>query len=888
MDEEKQNSFSSGEFAGTDPLTGVLDISTFAAECDQLLSESREGTQHVLLILDIDGFRLLNNTFGPAAGDQALVDVANSLRSVLRYGDLLGRFTGDKFIACLKDIPYYAVINKKAKQLCALVRKSFNIEVQISASIGIAVCPRDGRDFETLSRNAETALHHIKKVGKDDFLFYSSKMDAPDLQPETEFVNESVFEPKTKESKRRMLIVDDSEISRKLLTNIFRDDFIVETASDGRTALLRLRHYGAAISVVLLDLVMPGLDGLAVLEQMRADPDMRTIPVVVVSVADDRGNSLKCIKCGASDFVNKPIDPDLVRLRVQSAVSKAENERLRAQNSYLMLQSSEEAKYRTVLDATGTVMIEYDWINAVFLYDPSISARIAGTYDGRKLWRIMLSDMVADSADVKAMQQLVQSVAENRQRLDGSMIVKLRTPSREKHWFRLNVYKRTDEFQLTDKLMLTFNDINEEMQADEKLRFQVEHDDLTGMYNRASFLKKAEETVRENPANSYFMSVCDIDNFKTVNERFGHAEGDKLLQYTAERLTADAEIVHGICGRLDNDLFAMLLPHNFTSVEKMNYYPRGLLSHYPLDLELTCSQGHYLIDDPDMSADRMLDRAMAAKQTIKGHYDIKMAWYSEDMRRSRAFVREVSSSMESALANGEFQVFFQPVWDQTTGKLLGAEALSRWVRSDGVMLPEKYIPIFENTGFMMRFDKFVWEQTCQALRKWIDEGRAVVPVSVNVSRLLIFNPKLRDTLKCLVRKYQLPVEMFRVEIPESAYLEDPKQLAQITEGLRRDGFGVIMDDFGSGCASLNMLNEIKLESVKLDMRFMDESEDKKRCGTILGAVVHIADELGVRCMAEGVETQEQADFLKEVGCKVIQGDVKAKAMPAAEFEKLLG
>lgn len=457
--DSKQTELQTKELAETDPLTGVLNRAAFSAGVVRMIKDSRQDASHALLMLDIDGFKQVNDVFGHTAGDQALIYIADALRSVLRRGDLLGRLGGDEFLVFLNDIPDDVAAAKKAEQICVLARKSFSLEVQISGSVGIAIAPRDGMDFETLYKKADAALYHVKGSGKDNYTFYRDSMEDEHLAPETDAADN--VEMKKTEKKRRMLIVDDSMMDHKLLANIFKDDFIVEKAKDGNTALIRLRHYGSAISVVLLDLFMPGMNGFEVLENMRSSAKLQSIPVIVVSSDESRETCLKAVRVGATDFITKPVDPDLLRIRVNSAISNAENERLRAKNSYLEMQNEERLRYETALESIGISVIEYDWICSTFVYYPSISKYIAGTYDDRRLWRILLSDMVTDTMTVQRMQGLVHNIAQDRMRIEGSITVKLKTPQKVEHHFRMNVRKLMDEYQLTNKLIITLIDIDE-------------------------------------------------------------------------------------------------------------------------------------------------------------------------------------------------------------------------------------------------------------------------------------------------------------------------------------------------------------------------------------------------------------------------------------------
>lgn len=452
------------EQAETDPLTGVLNRAAFSVEVERVTRDMVPDSQFALLMLDIDGFKLLNDKFGHAAGDQALVDIAGSLRSVLRHGDLLGRLGGDEFLVCLKDVACDSDIEAKAQQICSLSRKAFSLDVQISSSIGIAVCPRDGVDFDTLYSKADAALYAIKESGKNGFAFFSQKMEEEEFKITRKNVGDGNVVKQSAGVKRRMLIVEDNGLDAALLADIFKDDFNIERVKDGNSALIRLRHYGTAISVVLLDLIMKGMDGFEVLERMRGSIEMQSIPVVVVSGIDDYETNLRVIRCGATDFVSKPIDPDLLRIRVQSAISKAENERLRAQNSYLAFQNDDIVKYRTALENAGLVVVEHDWQAGTFTYDPSLSAHVAGNFDKRMFWQVLLSDMVAESRDVQAMQSLVHDIANDRTSKSGTVTVKLKTPAGERHHFCMRVVKLVNDFQLTDRLIMTFEDLDENRQ----------------------------------------------------------------------------------------------------------------------------------------------------------------------------------------------------------------------------------------------------------------------------------------------------------------------------------------------------------------------------------------------------------------------------------------
>lgn len=872
------------EEAESDPLTGAINRTAFASKIETMIYHE-PSKQHALLMMDMDGFKLLNDRFGHSVGDQALIDTVAALRSLIRDGDYVCRLGGDEFLIWLHDIPYDAAIEKRAQQMCEQVRKAFSQEVQITASIGIAAYPRDGQNFDELYRNADKALYKVKNAGKNNFAFFSATVEADGAVAIDEAVSAPVSATKRK---RRMLIAEDNELNREILIGLFKDEYLIETAKNGDDAMIRLRHFGSAISVVLLDLFMPKMDGFEVLKRMQSNVELQAIPVIIVSGDTQHETLLKAIESGAADYVTKPVDARLIRTRVKSAVSRAENERLRAQNSYLQLQRAEEVKFHLVLESTGTVVVEYDWRNHVFIYDNTISKHIAGNYENRSLWKVFLTDMVADSTDVKLLQETLLTLANDREHSSMSKMVMLKTPHSGKHWFRVNVYKQVDDFGLAEKMIIAFNDVHEEVLANERLKYQATRDELTGLYNRAGFIEKATELIEAREPGYYVLSSIDIEKFKVINDQYGTKKGDEVLCGFARAISMPLNNRESICCRVMADSFAMLYPKSFletATLVEMHHASEILDGSLP---RLKIYVGRCIVDDKTLNVSALLDRATIARETVKGRYDTYIATYDESMRTGILHQQKIISQMNTALQNEEFEVWFQPQYDHGKGTLSGAEALVRWRHpQDGLIPPAAFIPIFERNGFVYELDKYVWKKTCAALRSWMDAGVAPAPVSVNISRYDVFRSDLIDVIRGLVERYRLPADLLRLEITESAFSESAEQIIEVVKRLIELGFTVEIDDFGSGYSSLNTLKDVPAQILKMDMRFFENSRNSRRGGNIIESVVRMAKWLGMTVIAEGVEEKAQADYLESVGCNYIQGYYYAKLMPISEYEDLL-
>ena len=260
------------------------------------------------------------------------------------------------------------------------------------------------------------------------------------------------------------------------------------------------------------------------------------------------------------------------------------------------------------------------------------------------------------------------------------------------------------------------------------------------------------------------------------------------------------------------------------------------------------------------------------------------------MRSDIVKEQKLSSEMVEALENGQFEVYYQPQYDYENNSLVGAEALVRWNHPEkGMISPAVFIPMFERNGFITVLDEYVWEKACQDLRKWMDDKEKYIPisVSVNISRIDIYNPNLCKTLKNLVKKYNLNASALKLEITESAYMQSPEQLINVTKDLRANGFIVEMDDFGAGYSSLNILKDVPVDILKLDVNFLSKGEDDSKGGHILSSIIRMAHWLNIPVIAEGVETKEQADYLKSLSCVYMQGYYFSKPLPKNEFEKIL-
>ena len=413
------------------------------------------------------------------------------------------------------------------------------------------------------------------------------------------------------------------------------------------------------------------------------------------------------------------------------------------------------------------------------------------------------------------------------------------------------------------------------------------YDELTGIYNKQAFYAKTKEMLLDNPDKNFDLLRINIERFKVLNDLFGESTGDKLLRYIGKFLK---EINLPLCvsGRLYADNFVVCYEAGKGDSRRMINTLQMVADSFAINNRTILSFGLYRIDDKTLPVSVMCDRANMALWKAKGNFKNPYCEYDEKMRQQVLKEQKIINAMEMAIQNKEFTLYIQPKYDIEKGIIIGAEALVRWIsQKNGFISPGDFIPVFENNGFVYEVDKFIWEESCRYLRKWLDEGREVHPISVNVSRIDLYDPKLVQHLVDLREKYQLPSQYLELEITESVYTEDPEQIITITRQLREAGFVILMDDFGTGYSSLNMLKDIQIDVLKLDMGFLKSSDYSAKGGNILTAILKMAESLKMQTIAEGVETKEQVEFLKSIGCKYVQGFYYSKPLPVDEFEKLI-
>ena len=429
-----------------------------------------------------------------------------------------------------------------------------------------------------------------------------------------------------------------------------------------------------------------------------------------------------------------------------------------------------------------------------------------------------------------------------------------------------------------------------ELAEDKDIIQSTERDPLTSLFNREFFYRYVEQYDLHHPDADMDALSLDINHFHMINELYGWDFGDEVLSNIGNKVRELMAERGGIAGRIDADMFLVYFPSGADYEKLQEELCKDLLAGKKSN-KVKLRLGVYPNVDRTVKIERRFDRAKQAADTIRDSYTRFVAYYDASLLQKELRNERLIESLDTAIAERQFKIYYQPKYDITEEepRLRSAEALIRWQHPEfGMVSPGVFIPLFEEKGLIQKVDRYVWEEAAKQMAVWRDKYGIEIPVSVNVSRIDVYAPDFVDNFKALVARYGLRPENYCLEITESAYTEDSEQLLGVVEKVREEGFPVEMDDFGSGYSSLNMISMLPIDALKMDMNFIRNMHTRgSKNNRIIELMIDIAHYLGVPVVAEGVETQEQVELLRHMGCNIVQGYYFSKPVTPEEFETFI-
>ena len=696
-----------------------------------------------------------------------------------------------------------------------------------------------------------------------------------------------------------VLIVDDDPLARLLALRALSEmGFKTEEAADGHEALDCIE--AAVPDLVLLDLDMPGLDGFDTCESIRASERTRELPVLIATGLTDGATIDRAYEVGATDFLKKPLDLSILRHHVRFV--------LRAHAAFNDLRetlSELEASDRRLEGAQKLAHVgHWEWQpDSNDMLWSAETFRILGIEPHAEPPTLDAFLRAVHPEDRAEVERLMRRSAVEQQAWNSVHRVRTR-----KNDIRIVHQHATVSISDTDRCVAgTVQDITERKRAQDQMEFLAHYDGLTALPNRKLLRERLDRLVARARRDNQVLGVIrlDLDRFKRVNDTLGHNVGDELLRAVARHLqrcvrTTDPvarseEEEVGTVSSLGGDEFSIVLTH-VRSADDLSYVSQRILDSFRLpfeshghQIEMTASLGVALFPGDGDDTEKLLRSAGAALNHAKQAGGAAFHFFDNSMNELADRRMQIEMGLGSAVERGELRLVYQPKWDATTRRVTGMEVLLRW-RSDelGDVSPSEFIPIAENANLIQRLGEWVFEQACQQLQNWREEGLALVPLAVNFSSRQLNTPAVAILVTRIMQNSEVDPALMEIEMTESAFVGDADEVLAVLNSLKETGVRIALDDFGTGYSSISHLARFPIDVLKIDRSFVSKiGEDNRQSSTLVSALIALARRLALTVVAEGVETDMQAAFLRDEGCHTLQGYALAKPLELEEATALL-
>ncbi len=783
-----------------DDMTGLYNKTA----CENIISDmlEKENPCGAMLVLDIDNFKLINDTFGHTFGDTVIENFATDVKDSVDENTVVGRIGGDEFLIYIPGSSRKKAI-ETASHICTLMKNTYvgeqmQLPDSVGCSIGITYIPDDGTAFNTVFDKADLAMYYSKSKGKNCFSVYNEKM----LSSKSDIMSMKKSET-------------DAVVSSRSL--VFDSDFTTYTFS----LLSHSRDIDSSLNLLL--------------ERIGKQFDLSFV-AVLEDIKDD----------GYMHFTNIWHYIDGIQYLDAQPPLHAKNTR------YIAAKSASSSMY--IIDDTKNMD-----------KDSEVGDLLYSTYN--------CSSFAS-----------VRFPASNQ--VDGCLFFSDCSKPHEWSEYELGTFS-----ELSRIISVFISLRRERIRSNEQIEKLSTKDALTGLYNQETFIELSKDFIKEHLKDGVVALIyTDINGFSYVNENFGYEAGDKMLCDFAEAISTETGHPK-INGRVYSDFFLTISACRtkgevFSSVDSINNYFIGQQrSIYPAS-NLSLSTGIYFITEiPDHSISSLIENANLARKESKNNVTNYYV-YDDELSKKRSSEQTAANDLHKAIDTGELRLFLQPKFSLLEREIVGAEALVRWVLPDGTMrYPDQFLPILSRMGYIVEVDFFIFEQTLKYIRKWMDEGKKIYPVSVNFARQHLKAPDFVKQVYMLTKKYNVPPEYIELEITESESINDNEHFLTVMKQFHIIGFKIDIDDFGTGYSSLHMLLDAPFDVVKIDRSFITDVEFSSRYLNYLTTLINLVKTSGKELIFEGVETEDQARILLQCGCDIAQGYLFSKPISTDEYEE---
>ena len=866
-----------------DELTGLHNRNRFIRDSKEL---EEAGKPLGVVFLDVNGLKQVNDRYGHTRGDALLRECARRMNEEAEGAELY-RFGGDEFIALASDIGEGEFDRMVERLEGAFVRDEDSRELFVSVGSNWS---EHATDINSMLAVADTRMYeqkrgfHVEKVLKENRLAKENPSASRFEGLGASFEHSSLLE-----EYNMLMSALHVSVSKHLFTEKFEvlwaNDFYYEMTGYTREEYDEIFHsncyeyfandrdeyekLGRRVKQAYAT-GKPGYDAL--LRMPQKGGNHLWIRVVGLFTSETVGGIpvIYSTFTSVADVVQMERERSIAFDNVPGFVARY---RIEADGSLVLLFGNEsfEEFFGPIEDVITNALFQKNLEANKEAIDASLPAMRKGEPVS---FEIAAESVNGDEASFTVYGDCVDWI-------DGDPIY-------------LAIYLDTTEFtrqrELTEK-------------ASNELRRVAFVDPVTGGPNRARFELDVDEEVKGRPAGTYVLVSVDLQKFKVINDLFGIEYGDRTLKFIYDVFASRiGEREHA--ARMADDRFSLLLEMTSEGEieERLEEMMRCANDNIASALELcdidrtyliTVKAGAYVISDPSLPIVQIQDRANVARKKAEtpiptgGRFSV-CRFYRDDDSAHLAEEKGIENRMFDALEAGEFVVYLQPKVSLEDQRIAGAEALVRWDDPEkGLVSPDKFIPLFERNGFVVDLDLYVFERVCELLRSWIDRGVQPIPVSINFSRVHLYNPFFLERFESIRKAHGIPASLIELELTETIVFENPLLLGSVIDRLHEAGYRCSMDDFGSGYSSLNVLKNLPVDVLKLDRVFFETFDDETaRSKDIIDIVIALARRLGMKTVAEGVETEEQASYLAKAGCDMIQGYLFSRPVPVEDFERL--
>ena len=689
-----------------------------------------------------------------------------------------------------------------------------------------------------------------------------------------------------------ILIVDDESLNRRLLQALLEPEgYVTRTAASGKEALASIADDPP--DLILLDVMMPGLNGRQVASAVKADPATRTIPIIMVTAQTDREARLAALDAGAEDFLSKPVDRAELWLRVRNLLRLKRLSDL-LEKHQVTLEAEAQARtadlqrFNAAMDATDDSIVLVNRTTMRFAEVNATASKMLG-YSREELFELGPMDLVSTSRD--QLEALYDTVIAGRGRT-----VSIETAYRKGgSAFPVEVHRQAQRAGADWIVVTVTRDITERIKAESRLEHLTHFDALTGLLNRALFCETLTKTLVYASATGESVAVLhlNLDYIKKVNDTYGRGIGDELLTQVSDRLTecvCDRDTV----GRLGGDNFALILTmlegrRDATVVA--GKIQTALLEPFTLDghdVTVTASIGIALHPDDATDTETLLRYADTAMHEAKQSGRDALQFFTSAMNTEVWRRLELETALRHAVKHGEFVLHYQPKVELKGGQVVGLEALLRWDRPGfGLVPPSEFVYSLEESGLIVDVGRWVIAAACEQIRDWSRRGIDPVQVSVNVSERQFVRGDLEGDVLLALDTYEIPARLLELELSETLLVTSTDRMIAILRNLKGAGVQISINDFGTGNSSLAYLRRFPIDKLKIDHSFIRNVTRSSDAAATALSIIRMGHSLDLKVIAQGVQTAPQLAYLRGHQCDQIQGYFFSPPLPVPALELLL-